>query len=204
MTIPDLDTLTLTSGAHGSRKDGVCWAEAAAWLAGQPHTDHPPCVSPLLAAYGRSLNDMLPDDTRQQLKQYIRPALNTAGDGKDLTRTWLALDWLIRTWLPAWLNLAGLNSQATALQHLDPVYSPAAAAAAGPALSRARQDSAAARDAAGAAAWAAAGAAAGAAARAAAWAAARAALAPTVTMLQASAVSLFGTLITAGISDADH
>src|SRR5690348_1884729 len=94
----NLDTLTLTAGKHSTRDQGVCLFEAVAWLAGQPHTDHPPCVSPVLGAYGRPLNDVLPDDTRQQLKPYIRPMLGTAGDGKDERRSYLALDWLVRTW----------------------------------------------------------------------------------------------------------
>jgi hypothetical protein len=238
----DLDALILSKGHHKDRDDGMCLMEAAAWLAGQPHTDHPPCVSPVLGIFGRALNDVLPDTTRQQLKPYLRPMLGTAGDGKDRARSYLALDWLIRTWLPAWLDLAGLASHATALQELEPVTSIESAETVTPTITAARdaaRDAArAARDAARDAAWDAARAAAwdaGAAARAAAWDAARdaardagaaagaaaraaardaaraaawdagaaaraaawAALAPTVSMLQADAIRLFGVMIDA-------
>ena len=41
---------TLAHGAHDSPADGLCAMEAAAWLAGEPHSDHPACVSPVIAA----------------------------------------------------------------------------------------------------------------------------------------------------------
>ena len=93
----DLDTLHLASGGHQNRDDGVCLMEAVAWWAGKTHTDHPPCVSPVLGGYGRSLNDVLDDGKRQLLKPYIPQLPGTAGDGRDETRGYIALDWLIRT-----------------------------------------------------------------------------------------------------------
>ena len=63
----DLTTLTLAEGAHETRGDGVCLMEAVAWFAGQEHTDHPPCVSPVLAGFGRLWNDGLPDGRRHIL-----------------------------------------------------------------------------------------------------------------------------------------
>ena len=222
----DLDALVLLTGSHADRAEGVCLLEAAAWLAGKPHTDHPPCVSRVLGAFGRRLNDTLPDDARQQLKPYLPAMLNTAGDGKDQARGYLALDWLIRTCLVAWLNLAGLADQATALQELDPITDRDTAESAGPLVRAARERAAAAAaDAAYAAAAAADAAAADAAYAAydaaayayayaaadvdvaaayaaaayaaaadAAYAAARAKLAPTVALLQADAIRLFGVM----------
>jgi len=139
----DLDALVLLTGSHADRAEGVCLLEAAAWLAGKPHTDHPPCVSPVLGAFGRRLNDTLPDDARQQLKPYLPAMLNTAGDGKDQARGYLALDWLIRTCLVAWLNLAGLADQATALQELDPITDRDTAESAAPLVRAARERAAA-------------------------------------------------------------
>ena len=107
-----LDTLVLTAGKHHTREDGMCLLEAAAWLAGKLHTDHPRCVSPVLAAFGRKLNDTLSQDDRQRLKPYLPLMLNTAGDGKDQARAYMALDWLTRTCLAAALDLAGLADQA--------------------------------------------------------------------------------------------
>ena len=221
MTYPG--TITLTRGAHETRAAGVCLLEAAAWFAGKSHTDHPACVSPVLAAYGRSLNDALPDDSRQLLVPFVPLMPGTAGDGLDEARGYLALDWLIRVHTPAWLDLAGLADEARALRDLSRITDLAAAQAARPVVLTARNKATAARDAAGAAAgaaaWAAAGAAAGDAAWDAAgaaawdaawdaigaaagdvawdaaWAAARDVLAPTVTQLQESAIVLFSAMI---------
>jgi hypothetical protein len=219
MTI-NLDTLHLEHGSHVHRGDGVCLLEAVAWFAGEPHTDRPACVSPVLGAYGRYLNDILPEPKRQELRTLIPLLPGTAGDGKDETRGYLALDWLIRTWTPAWLSLAGLTSEAQAIRDLRPIVDLAAAESAGPVVWHASQKAAAAwdaawgaaRGAARAAAWdAARGAARGAAwdaawdaardaARDAAWDAVRGALAPTVAQLQDSAIALYQAMIT-GVGD---
>ena len=249
----DLATLTLAKGAHGTREDGVCLLEAVAWFAGQAHTDHPPCVSPVLAAFGRNLNDILPDGKRQELVPLVPLLPGTASDGHDETRGYLALDWLVRTYAPAFLDLAPVtdgNSEcqasAAALRDLPPINSLHNAQIAAPQLKQARDRARAAWDAlwdaswdaAGAASWdaawdaagdavrAAAGAAAGDAARAAAGDAVRAAagdaagdaawdaawdaagaaagdaagdaLAPTVAVLQDSAIGLYRAMITPG------
>jgi len=208
VTAIDLDTLTLAKGAHGDREQGVCLLEAVAWFAGQDHTDRPPCVSPVLGVFGRALNDALPDGKRQELIPLIPLLPGTAGDGRDQARGYLALDWLIRVHLPAWLELADLP--ATALRDLPPIADLAAAAATGPVVRQAAERAAAAWAAAGAVAEAAAWAVARAVARAAAWdaawaavwAAARAAagdaLAPTAAVLQDSAIGLYRAMVTAG------
>jgi hypothetical protein len=51
--------------------------EAAAWLADEPHSDHPQCVSPVIASFMRAYNDQVDDGTRQLLKPYVVKVLNT-------------------------------------------------------------------------------------------------------------------------------
>ena len=230
----DVATITLAKGQHETCEDGMCLFEAYNQITRREQTDAcPPGVSPVLHIYGMRLNDVLPDDRRQELKRYLPNGTDvlagTAGDGLDGVRAWMALDWLIRVYAPAWLDLAGLAGEASALRNLAPVTDSATAeaarlagAAAGDAARAAAWAAAwaAARDAAWAAAWAAAGAAARdaawdaagaaagdaardaarAAARDAAWAAAGAALAPTVARLQDSAIALYADLITGGVS----
>jgi hypothetical protein len=169
----DLDTIRLTPGVHGDRQEGLCLMEAVAWFAGESHTDRPACVSPLLAAAGRTLNDDLPDARRQELVPLIPRLAWTAGDGLDERRGYMALDWVVRVWAPAWLDGAGLTVQAAALRSLRPVAGRAAAVAAARVALEVQQAASAARAAAEAAAWAAARDAAQAAARVAARAAAR-------------------------------
>ena len=172
-----LATLTLKNGSHPDPDSGLCVMEAAAWIAGEPHSDHPECVSPVLGAFMRRWNDDLDGEGRQKLKAFVPRVIGTAGDGQDEARGWLAADWLIRVHTPAWLDLAGITDAAAALRALPELRDSGSLEAARPALADAREKGAAAGDAAwaaaGDAAWAATGAAAWAAARDAAWAAAR-------------------------------
>ena len=174
-----LATLTLKNGSHPDPDSGLCVMEAAAWIAGEPHSDHPECVSPVLGAFMRRWNDDLDGEGRQKLKAFVPRVIGTAGDGQDEARGWLAADWLIRVHTPAWLDLAGITDAAAALRALPELRDSGSLEAARPALADAREKGDAAWAAAGAAAWAAAGDAAGDAARAAAgdaaWAAAWAA-----------------------------
>ena len=176
MSTLNLDTLHLESGSHATRADGVCALEAVAWLAGEPHSDHPVCVSPVLGAFLRQWNDDLDDAGRQRLKPYLPRVIGTAGNAEaDERRAWMATDWLVRVHTPAWMDLAGCAEHATALRALPRLDSPATASAEQPTINAARDAASAARAAARAAAGAAAGAAAWDAARAAAGAAAGAA-----------------------------
>ena len=112
-----LDELTLDDGAHHDATPGQwCLMEATAYLAGEPWSDHPACVSPVLGAYGRGLNDAWDDVQRQKLVPFIPRLLGTADDGQDEARSYLALDWLLRTYTPAWLDLAGHMAEAAALR----------------------------------------------------------------------------------------
>jgi len=172
----NLDEIVLQSGAHESAEAGMCVMEMVSYMEDEPWSDHPACVSPVLGAFLRSWNDGLDEETRQRLKPYAARVIGTANDGKDEARAWMATDWLCRSQLPAWLDLAGLTEHAAAVRALGAIASTDSAqvgqttlAAAGAAARDA------ARAAAGAAAWDAARAAAGAAAGAAAWDAARAA-----------------------------
>lgn len=115
---PDLDRIYLTSGAHTHRDDGVCLLEAVAWFAGEPHSEFPMCVSPVLTAFGHQLNDALPDGKRQRLTPLIPRLVGTAGDGRDEQRGYAALDWLVRVYAPVWSDLAGLTGEAQALRDL--------------------------------------------------------------------------------------
>jgi hypothetical protein len=211
LSLDDLNARVLAVGEHNDRSDGLCVMEAAAWVAGEPHSDHPQCVCPVIGAFLRNWNDAMTDDeTRTQLLRPLVPVvLNTRSTKKiELQRSYLALDWLARVQAPAWLSLRDdLKAHAVALRGLAPLTDAKSCRAAQAALAAARDAAgdaawaaawdaawAAARDAARDAAWAAAWAAARDAARAAAWAAARAAaraaLTPTVRELQISASDL--------------
>jgi hypothetical protein len=195
--------LRLSSGAHEGPRSGACVIEAAAYLAGEPWSDHPACVSPVIAAFLRRWNDDLDDAGRQMLKPYALQVVGTASTQEaEARRAWLVTDWMVREYTPAWLDLAGCVEQATALRGL-PEITPVSASAAQPTIETARGKAAAAWDAAGGAARAAARDAArdaaGGAARAAAWDAARDAagdaLKPAIKPVQKSALALLDRMI---------
>ena len=153
----------LERGAH-DEGSSMCAMEAVAWIAGEPWSDAPKCASPVIAQFLRSWNDALPDADRTRLLLPLVPDVigtrTTAADEE--TRAWMALDWLVREYTPAWFGLTpSLAAFAKALRALPPIMSSAVAA-----------DNQSVIIAAGGAARDAVGDAAGVAARAAAWAAA--------------------------------
>jgi hypothetical protein len=124
---------TLSYGTHATPEEGRCAMEWVSHLAGEPHSDSPSCVSPVLRALCISLNDGLPDGPRQRLRPYLARTIGTAGDGLDEERAWLAMDWLIRTYAPRWLTLVGLEQPAAGLGEGSQITSmPALQAALGP------------------------------------------------------------------------
>jgi hypothetical protein len=227
--LAEFDRLSLKSGGHHDFEQGMCAMEAAAYIANEPHSASPACVCPVLTAFMVGWNDGLPSDEDRDrlLKPLIPRLLGTAGDGHADERSWLAIDWLIRVYTPAWLaTVPALVEHADRLRALPPVFAMENVKRAMEVITPARKDAAAAGDAAwdaawaaawaaawdaawaaawdaaGDAAWDAAGAAAWAAARDAAWAAAgdaaRNALKPTVTALQDQASLLAENMIALG------
>jgi hypothetical protein len=112
---------TLAYGTHATPDDGRCAMEWVSHLAGESHSDEPACVSPVLRALCIALNDGLEDEPRQRLRPYLARTIGTVDDGLDFARAWMAMDWLIRVYTPAWLRLAGLRESGDALAALAPV-----------------------------------------------------------------------------------
>ena len=123
----------LSVGAHTSPAGAVpdqgdwqwCMMEVAAWMAGESWTDDPANVSPVIAQVCKLLNDTLPDDTRQDLKDYLVVAptgvIDTVDAGKETTRKLMATDWLVRTFLPLWFDAAGMTDEADELAALPAI-----------------------------------------------------------------------------------
>jgi hypothetical protein len=115
---------TLAYGTHASPNDGRCAMEWVSYLAGEPHSDQPVCVSPVLRAMCIALNDGLDQEPRQRLRPYLTRTIGTANDGLDAARGWMAMDWLTRVYTPAWLDLAGLSDCAGELEGARKVADP--------------------------------------------------------------------------------
>jgi hypothetical protein len=78
-TIVSHQNVRLRRGKHASPEKGVCVMELASMLAGEPFSDRPQTVCPVLGAYLRSYNDVIDDDRRQDLYRYAAEAIGTAG-----------------------------------------------------------------------------------------------------------------------------
>lgn len=118
--------LRLSPGSHPAPfgADGeatMCAQEFAAYLAGEPHSDSPKCVSPVLNRLMVRWNDAMDDQTRQKLRPYIARTIGTAGDGQDEQRSYMANDWVVRTYTPALLEAAGLAEEAAKLRGLPAI-----------------------------------------------------------------------------------
>lgn len=63
--------LRLGPGPHTSPDRGVCAAEATAFLAGEPHSDHPDCLCPILGEALRWMNDRMPEAVQTGLNPLL-------------------------------------------------------------------------------------------------------------------------------------
>src|SRR5690606_10781311 len=108
-----------------------------AWLAGEPHSDAPTSVSPVLATFARWFASALDDERRQDLKPRAERLAGTAAPGPgeggsaapapaDLERAWRTTDWLIGVQAARWLRAAGqvqaagrLEAAPSAREHED-------------------------------------------------------------------------------------
>ena len=202
--------LPLLEGAH-SPNSKYCVMEAAAYIAGEPWSDAPKCVCPVIRLFMVSWNDSLPtdEDRDRLLKPLLTKVINTnSTDAIAEKRSYMAIDWLIRVHTPKFLDLTdSLKGHAKSLRELEEITDLAGLSAAGDITSaadsaaywaaRSAADSAArlaarsaARSAADSAARLAADSAADSAVYWAACSTARSALQPTVEWLQASASDL--------------
>jgi hypothetical protein len=78
-------TIRLTKGKHSSPTDGACVMELASMLAGEPFTDHPASVCPVIASFLRAYNDVIDEGRRQDLYAYASRAVGTRA-GPEVSR----------------------------------------------------------------------------------------------------------------------
>ena len=113
-------TIKLSTGRHSSPEVGACVMELASMLAGEPFTDQPASVCPVIGSFLRAYNDLVDDNRRQDLYAYAAkvvgstrpPAVQRAR--ADLLAAW-ALQMRQRRWtrwfLPRWLRGIGVERQ---------------------------------------------------------------------------------------------
>jgi len=70
-------TIRLSKGKHASPSEGACVMELASMLAGEPFSDRPASVCPVIAGFMRAYNDRVDDDRRQDLYRYAAEVVGT-------------------------------------------------------------------------------------------------------------------------------
>lgn len=105
----DASKIKLAPGMHQTANGALCLLEAAAWLAGEAHSDHPACVDPVIAGFGRRLNDSV-GYMAPELLPRLTPLVveiigtNTNVVADSITRGYMAVDWAARVVVPASLR----------------------------------------------------------------------------------------------------
>jgi hypothetical protein len=113
----------LQRGAHPTRDDGMCAMEMVAWLKGEPHSDEPGCACPVLGAFVRACNDAMSDAQRNRFLRPLVPILvdTRATAAVERARGQAAIDGLVRTLLPMWLQHKRRRAEAKLLSELPPL-----------------------------------------------------------------------------------
>jgi len=70
-------TIKLSKGRHNSPEEGACVMELASMLAGEPFSDHPVSVCPVIGSCLRAYNDWIDDGRRQDLYRYASKVVGT-------------------------------------------------------------------------------------------------------------------------------
>lgn len=78
--VPSHQTVALSRGRHDGPEEGACVMELASMLAGEPFSDSPRAVCPVLAAFLRSYNDGVDDARRLSLYALAAMVVGTDGD----------------------------------------------------------------------------------------------------------------------------
>ncbi|GGG40307.1 hypothetical protein GCM10010964_29880 [Caldovatus sediminis] len=81
-----LERVELVGGIGAPKFGRMCVMSLAAHLAGEPHTDCPASVSPVIRGFAVPINDQMPGPVRQRLKPFA-PRLIGTDDGLDAVRT---------------------------------------------------------------------------------------------------------------------
>ena len=87
-------TIRLSKGKHASPGEGACVMELASMLAGEPFSDRPASVCPVVAGFLRAYNDRIDDERRQDLYRYAAEVVGSrAGAGVERERERRCLVW---------------------------------------------------------------------------------------------------------------
>jgi hypothetical protein len=113
----DLSTLVLHKGAHEASPEFCIMEATAVWLGEKKKDRDIDAVCPRIEAYGRALNDYMPDAQRQRLVTFIPRLQNTKAktQAEDDARRWMLQETATKIFAASAMRAAGLMEHAETL-----------------------------------------------------------------------------------------
>ncbi len=106
MSGANYQTIMLSIGTHSGPEEGACVMELASMLAGEPFSDHPRSVCPVIGCFLRAYNDSIEDDQRQDLYGYAAKVVGSrAAVDVQLARAERLRSWAAERPKRRWLRL---------------------------------------------------------------------------------------------------
>ena len=135
-------TVRLVAGAHPATSKEMCIMEAEAYIAGERHSDHPNCVSPMLAMIARRVNDYM---TQEERDEFIAPMLGTFAGTRgnkdtEIERGYIIVDYHFRIFLPMLLDAWHFKEAASLFRGLNKIADKKSGSAALDALAARRRN----------------------------------------------------------------
>ena len=119
MDITEIWKFDLRRGNSRDPREGACIMDAISWLEYGTLGDHPACVCPVIAAYGRGINDAMSDVGRQRLKVFIPRLVGTVDPASEQARAEYLAWQAIRVFAPLALDAAGHIADARKLRDFN-------------------------------------------------------------------------------------
>ena len=117
-------TVKLGKGKHSSPESGACVMELASMLAGEPFSDHPASVCPVIGSFLRSYNDAVDDRRRQDLYAFASKVVGSRSSGAvERARAERLGDWATQVRPRRWTRVLPAKVRAYALHHKPPAES---------------------------------------------------------------------------------
>lgn len=107
--------------AKGHSKDpatGACVNAAIAWIEHGMHTDHPPCVAPIITQFTIGPNDAMDDKTRQRFVPFMARMAGSYSPEHDNARRRIMVLAATRVFLPLAMEAAKFDDEAAKLRAL--------------------------------------------------------------------------------------
>lgn len=127
--ITEIWKFPLRRGNSSHPRYGACFMDAVSYLEYGTLGDHPECVCPVIAAFGRVINDAMSEEGRQRLRVFIPRLVGTVDPESERARSEYLAWQAIRVFAPLALETAGFRKQATALRNFEGSLQDAAAVA---------------------------------------------------------------------------